>query len=655
MDQQYSNDMDDGEGAAEEVHPLDKLRAILQSDNVAESLDAAKLAMIGDDAVSDYRLDRDSMGDWLDRMGRGIELAKLEKSDKNYPFANAANVKYPLITTAALQFNARAYPAIVSSDSVVKVKVHGEDPTGQKAARGERVSSHMSWQLSNKIEEWEEETDKLLVQLPIVGTMVRKVWYDPVLQRPRCRLIAPGAFIVNDRIKALGEAPRISEELSLYPSEIKSRKLTGTFRDIDYIEAEDEDTQKPEDFIEQHCRLDLDGDGYEEPYIVTVHVASRKVARIVPDFEVDTVSVSGDRVISIERESYFVAYHFLPSMDGGFFGTGLGVLLGDISETINSIINMMMDAGHMASLGGGFIGSDFKIKGASQRFKPGEWKKVAERGADIRNSVVPMNFPGPDGTLFQLLGLLIDAGREVASVKDIMTGDTGSKNMTATTTLALIEQGMMVFTASYKRIFRSLKREYKLIAKINAETVSPEEYSAFVDGADMNGQPVMFDPAGDYAAADMDIVPVADPNSVTNMQEAAKAQVVMQLAEGGLVDPQVGAQRVLEAANIPDVEELAIKPNPMQDQMMAMQAKVAEADVMLKMVEVEQALATVEKTRTESMKNMTDAAATKEGVRLDGIASQLEEMRFGLEAAIGHGLGGVAQQPRNRVSQGMPN
>jgi chaperonin GroES len=642
---QMPRDIDMTEEAQEQrMDPVQLLMAIAAHPNIATELASQELARIAIDALDGYRLDKNSMSDWRDRMERGVNLATLTKKDKDYPFPNAANVKYPMITTAALQFNARAYPAIVAPDQMVKVKKYGQDPSGAKAARGERVSDHMSWQLASEVEEWESETDKMLVQLPIVGTMVRKVWHDPVEGRSRCRVIDPGALIVNDKVKSLTDAPRASEEISLYPYEIKSRILTGQFAQGDYT-GEDEDTQAPEEFIEQHCRIDLDEDGYEEPYIVTVHKRSQTVARIVADFEAEDVTLGPQGVVSIKRGSYFIDYHFLPSMDGGFWGTGLGLLLGDISETINSIINMMLDAGHMSSLGGGFIGKDFRIKGGSNRFKPGEWKTPAASGADIRNSIVPMTFPGPDGTLFQLLGLLVDAAKEVASVKDIMTGDTGTKNMTATTTIALIEQGMMVFTAAYKRIFRSLKKEFKLFAKLNARHLSAEQYSAFHDLTDENGQPVMLDPRADYGAADLDIEPVADPRSVTRMQEAAKAEFVMGLAAQGLVDPQEATQRVLAAVGVGDTDDLMPKPDPMAQQMAMMQAQLAETDLMLRRIEVEQRLADIEETRSKAMKNLSDAEAKEAGVQLDEAKMKLEALRVGIDAALKGRSGPVETAP----------
>jgi len=455
-------------------------------------------------------------------------------------------------------------------------------------------------------------------------------------------LLVPGAFIVNDKVKALGDAPRATEEMSLYPDEIATRKRSGACRDIEYGDADSEDPSTPQDFIEQHCRLDLDDDGYEEPYIVTVHVETGKVAKIVGDFLPDDVKQGPQGVVSIHRNSYFVPYHFLPSVDGGFFGTGLGILLGDVSDTINSIINMMMDAGHMAALGGGFIGSEFRIKGGSQRFEPGEWKMTPAKGGDIRSGVVPMTFPGPDAVLFQLLGLLIEAGKDVASVKDVLMGDSGGRAQTATTTMALIEQGMAQFTAAYKRIFRSLRKEFKLLARINASTVSQQEYNQFHDLVGPDGQLVMLDPRMEYGAADMDIEPVADPRSVTKMQEAAKAQIIMQLAETGMVDKGEASKRVLQAASISDVDALAPKPDPMQQQIAMMGMKAAEADLTLKMVAIDQALADIDETRSKTMKNVADATATDATVRLDMMKTRLEAMRDGLAALIGQGFGGMA-------------
>lgn len=624
---------------------------------------------IAQQVITDYQMDKDSMSEWLDKMRKGIDLAKLAKEKKNYPFENAANVKYPLVTSAALQFNARAYPAIVPSDRVVKAKVWGQDAQGLKAARAERVSEFMSWQLAAQITEWEKETDKLLVMLPIVGECVRKWWADPVDGRARCRLIEPGKFIVNDQVKCLDDAPRLTEEIPLYPSEIETRLRSGQFAAFDWVK-DPTDKQGPQDFIEQHTRIDLDEDGYDEPYIAMVHCDTQTLVRLVADFapedvrydrEMQTVEVMAEAIdpmtgmlamvavptqqevvtgiIRIHRGTYFVDFSFMPSIDGGFHGTGLGLLLGDMSEAINSIINLMLDAGQYAALGGGFIGAEFRLKGGAQRMRPGEWRLAQNTGAEIAQSIVPLRYPGPDATLFQMLGLLIEGGREISATKDIMTGDAPA-NQPATTTLALIEQGMTVFTAAYKRIFASLKQEYKLLAKINQSLVSPEEYNAFMDG----GQ--AYDPQQDFGAADMDVEPVADPRSVTKMQEAAKAQLVMQMAESGMVDKGEALKRVTQAADIPDVEQLAPKPDPMAQMMQKAQVSGAMISLMKARVDVEDVLADIESKKAKAMKDMADADATAKGTRLDGLRMMLEEERARLDQLLGS-LGGMAGAPGN--------
>ncbi len=651
------------------VSPDEFVAWVTGATNIAVDLTDEERNKIARRAVDDWRMDRDSMSDWLAKSEKAISLASLVKEKKDYPFENAANVKYPLITSAALQFNARAYPAIVPDDRVVKAKVWGRDPQGTKAARGERVSEFMSYQLSNKIEEWESETDKLLVVLPIVGDVYRKWWYDDVDQRPRCRLIEPGKLIVNSKAKSLSDAPRMTEEIALYPGEIESRIRAGTYIQFEFT-PEGMDHQAAQELIEQHMRFDLDGDGYDEPYIATVHVDSVALVRLVADFGAEDVRFVTDElpvevmapvtdqltgitvqvpqvvvqpvktgIMHIRRGSYFAAYKLIPGMDGGFHGTGLGVLLGDISETINSIFNTLLDAGHYASLGGGFIGAELRMKGGAQRFRPGEWKLANGYGDDIRSAIVPITFPGPDATLFQMLGMLIEAGREIASVKDVITGD-APRQQTATTTLAMIEQGMMVFTAAYKRIFRALKTEYKLLARINAATLSREEYNAFLDDQQDH------DPAQDFGASDMDVEPVADPRTVTKMQSMAKGQLVMQLADQGLVDKGEALKRVAEAASIADVEALMPKPDPMQQQMMQMQAAVAETQLMQARADVELTLAKIEGERAGAMKDMAAAQAQVFGARMDDMRMMLEDRRARLDQLL-KGLGGVAGKPGN--------
>ncbi|MGB0972895.1 MAG: hypothetical protein ACPGVG_18345, partial [Mycobacterium sp.] len=352
-------------GQVNDVLPL--LREIMGHDNLAEALEDGELTRIAQEVIEEYDIDKNSMSSWYDEMKAGLDLARMVKSDRK-SINRASNVCYPLVASAALQFNARAYPAIVPSGQPVYCKAQGADKSGQKAARAERVQEHLGWQLLTQITEWEPETDSLLTLLPIVGTMIRKVWYDPTLGRPRVKLCDAGAVVINDNVQSIDSAPRVSEEVSLYPHEIESRKRAGIFLNVDLGDAvqlpgdetggEGEttahDPSAPHMFIEQHRRIDIDGDGYPEPYIVTVHHAMAKVVRIVANFDADSIHVdspdmdeagqiTGKGVTAIRPRDYYVKYDFLPPIDGGFWGTGFGLLLGDLSHAINSGINILID------------------------------------------------------------------------------------------------------------------------------------------------------------------------------------------------------------------------------------------------------------------------------------------------------------------------
>lgn len=660
MIEAYEDVAPEAEGPRPLADPDEFFAYVTEAANLVDVLSDAQAAEIAGRVVADFDADWQSMSEWRTRMEKGLELARLGKNDKSYPWPKASNVKYPLVASAALQFNARAYPAIVPADRPVKVAVHGDDPDGTKADRADRMSAHMSWQVLNEMEEWEEATDRLLMILPVVGTVIRKTWWDAALDRPRVKTIEPGDFVVSDNITSLSEAPRMTEIMRLHEHEIRERERAGTFAECDYP---DQDHDEALEFLEQHARFDLDEDGYAEPYIATVCRETNELVRLVADYEARDVVIDAETglVATIRRGQYFTAFHFLPPMDGGFFGTGLGLLLGDISETVNTMLNIITDSAHLQSLGGGFLGREFRTRGGDVRFRPGEYKTMNAAGNDIRSAVVQLDMPGPSPVLFQVLGLLIDAGREIASVKDVMTGDSGGRAQTATTTLALIEQGMMVFSAAYRRVFRALKREFGQLARLNATHLSPERLARFHDGE----QPV--DPAQEYDLRGLDVQPVSDPRASTKMQEMGQAQLVMEMAQGGMIDMGAASRRILEAANVPDRDELAPEPTPeqqqaqqlaQQEEMMARRIALATAEAELAMktaeigkvqAEIAKTQAEVEETRAGAIKDLADADATAAGVGLAGQIETLRRLRDELRGMDPRGAGGMASAPRDRA------
>lgn len=534
------------------------LDSFIRADNICDLLTDDKITAIGQTVIVEYQMDvesRKSSG-WLDRTETAMDLAMQVRQAKNYPWPNASNVKYPLLTTAAIQFNARAYPAIVDGGKVVKGKVFGQ-PSEEKQARADRIAAHMSYQLIEEMPGWEEDTDRMLLMLPIVGCMFRKTWFDPVMKVNRSEAIGPLAFVANYMAKSIEACPRYSQVLSdIYPHQIVEKQRAGLWRNVDFGMPENAngDELAPLTFIEQHRLLDLDEDGYPEPYIVTAHEQSGQVARIVARYDADGVKLNArGEVERIEPVSYFTKYSFIPSPDGSFYDIGFGQLLDSLNGNINTILNQLNDAGHLANTQGGFIGGGVSIKSGNMRFQPGEWKKVQIDGGQLRDGVLPLPAKEPSSVLFNLLNMLIEAARDITSTKDILTGETQGSNQAVGTTLATIEQGLKVFTAIYKRIHRALKQELAKLRRLNRLFLEDEAYFNFQDIDGVVGR-------ADYADEDMDVLPVSDPTVVSDMQRLGRAQYLMQFrGDPGIVQPELN-KRLLEAASVSDVKALLVPP-----------------------------------------------------------------------------------------------
>lgn len=528
------------------------LIANIKSPNLVFEIDEGEIAKLGRKVVEEYELDLQSRMDagWDALNEQALKLAMQVKEDKTFPWAGAANIKYPLITTAAIQFAARAYPAIVDGWNVVKGKPMGA-PSEEKSARAERIGQHMSWQLLEEMPEWESDTDQMLHVLPITGCMVRKTWFDPVFGRNRSEIIFPDKIVVNYMAKA--DCPRITHVVEYYPHEVLERVRSEVWGDIT-LEQHD-DSNEPEVFLEQHRLWDMDGDGYPEPYIVTVHKDTARVVRVVARYDEQGVTMSrSGEVVAITPIDYFTKYSFIPSMDGSWYPIGFGTLLNSLNETINATVNQLLDAGTLSNMQAGFIGNGVGLKSGNASFKPGEWKKVAVDGGTLRDNVVPLPVAQPSSVLFSLLGMMIEAAKDITATKDILTGETQGSNQAVGTTLAMIEQGLKVFSAIYKRIHRALKWELAGLKRLNRLYLRDEQYFNFHD---VEGLVTL----ADYQADDeYDVIPVSDPTVVTDMQRMGRAQFIMQFMNDPLIDQRELRERVLTAAGVQDIKTLLPEP-----------------------------------------------------------------------------------------------
>ncbi|MCP4156691.1 MAG: hypothetical protein GY757_53755, partial [bacterium] len=538
----------------------DVLDMILASENIAGDLTDMELAELADRVIKDFQIDKNSRAVWEKTYGEAMELARQLYEKKTWGGEEVANIKYPIIGTAAIQYNARAYGNLVKGENYVNTKVYGRDPQGLKAARAQRVSDHMNYQLGIEMPDWEEEMDQLLIYLPIVGCGFKKTYRDFSKNMNISAFVTAEDLVVNYWAKNLETASRITHIVEMSKNEAIENIRSNMFLDIEKdleqmskgrtidtkIDNQGEpdpqeseggaDEDAPVVFYEQHRWWDLDGDGYKEPYIVTVHKDTMKVVRMTARWTQESVirHEKTDKVIRIDPIHHFTQYNFFPAFDGNFYRMGFGILLSPINKTVNTIINQLLDAGTLANRQSGFINQGIRItkSGATGylRFKPGEWKFVQSPGDDIRKNILPLPLKEPSATLFQLLGLMLEASKELASQSEVLSGEQTQPNVPATTTLALIEQGLKVFASVYKRTYQGQKKEYTKIRRLNYLYTDNEDYNNLLDTETYVSAKL------DYNDKDLDISPISGTADVSDIQKLIKSQALMELRGQGLDD-----------------------------------------------------------------------------------------------------------------------
>lgn len=616
-----------------------------RSKNIAEDLrkrDGGDILLsdIGQKVYQGYDIDWQSSDEWRKQNEKAVKLAKQVVEEKSFPWPGAANVKYPLITTAAIQFAARAYPEIVGAQGqdLVKARVLGKDITGEKSLRADRVAKFMSWQLLEEIGDWEEDMDKLLHMLPIIGCLFRKSYYNPMERRNDSVLLLPDEFVVHHKTKNLRACRRMTHEYKLYQNDIYERQASGLWLEEDLGMPTDSesmgDTEIPHTFLEQHRFWDLDDDGYEEPYIVTVHKDTKKVLRIMARFDESCVYMvernGKPKVARIKPHLYFSKYSFIPNPDGGFYDIGFGTLLYHINESINTSLNEMLDAGAAHNAGGGFIGRGVNIKGGSLSFRLNEWKRIETAGMDLRNNIVPLPTREPSQVLYLLLGTLIEAGKDIASVKNVLMGEKPGENVSNELYESLVDQGLKVFIGIYKRIYRALTSEFKLHFWLNSRYLGDTPYNRMLDA------PEKYVAREDFNEEDLDIRPVADPTMSLDVQRIARAKLLLEgLSMGlpGLVGVGV-TKRWLDAMKTPNQEEIfnpqqAQQPDPKAVEAMAkldMAKYKLESERQEIHANIQYRIAQMQELRTQSILNLAKAEAQQDGTQIEAYKAEVQRI-----------------------------
>ena len=538
--------------------------------NLAEELSDQELASLSSELLADFESNKASRSEWEDAYSKGLELLGYTYEERTMPFRGATGVTHPLLAEAATQFQAQAFNELLPPSGPVRTQIVGEK-TRENEAQAFRVKEFMNYYITNVMEEYTPEFDQMLFYLPLAGSTFKKVYYDEAMDRAVSKFVPAEDIVVPYGASDLDSCENITQVVKMTLNDLRIRQVMGFYRDIPVIPSQGNDSEVVDEMsklegmepgnldydctlLECHVNLDLEGfedmgedgepTGIKIPYIVTISEDNGQVLSVRRNFREDDERM--------KKIPYFVHYKFLPGF--GFYGLGLIHTIGGLSRTATAALRQLIDAGTLSNLPAGFKARGLRVRDDEEPLQPGEFRDVDAPGGAIRDSLMPLPFKGPDTTLFQLLGFVVEAGRRFATITDMKVGD-GNQQAAVGTTVALLEQGSRVMSAVHKRLHYGMRQEFKLLARVMSEYL-PQEYPYAVMGGDRAIMQRDFDDR-------IDVVPVSNPNSFSQAQRISLAQAQLQMA---MQAPQIhdlheAYRRMYEALGVNDVDKILIAPS----------------------------------------------------------------------------------------------
>ena len=540
--------------------------------NLAEDMDERVLKRLGSELIDEFKKDKESRKEWEEAIEKGLDLLGVKYTEQTKPFRGASGVTHPLLSESATAFQATAYKELIPSDGPVRTQIVGLRSTATEQ-QSDRVKEYMNYLLMEKMEEYTTDMDQMLYYLPLQGSTFKKVYYDAFLNRPVSKFIPANDLVVPYYASDLKDAGRITHVMKSSENELNKKMAAGFYRNVELSQPEmqtsslDSKIDQLEgikntysDYIytvlEMHVELNLDEyDNFDKksqkgaikiPYIVTIDEGSGEVLSIYRNYRIDDPTYS--------RIEYFVHYKFLPGL--GFYGFGLIHTIGGLSRAATITLRQLIDAGTLKNLPAGFKSRGLRVRDDDQPIQPGEFRDVDAPGGNIRDQFFNLPFSEPSGTLFQLLGFVVQAGQKFSAITEFDTG-ADAQNRAVGTTIALMERGSRVMSGVHKRCYYAMRLEFKILARICGESLPPE-YPYDVYGGPRTIKAQDFDNR-------VDILPVADPNIMSMSQRVTLAQTQLQIASS---NPQMhnlheAYRRVYEALGTKQIEAI-LKPPPKQ-------------------------------------------------------------------------------------------
>lgn len=662
------------------VTPVKKLMGFIGKANIAEEIDEEDLRKLGCQVKETAERDLDSMHEWSDAIEEGRRIAKQETNGKSQPWEGAANFKTPKMLGASVSFGDRAFTELMRGKNLVKSCIVGEQDENILQS-SKNVETYMNWQINVEMEDWRERQETLLYELPNTGTVFKKTYFDSVEKVNRSELIHYPDFIVNQATASMDDCPSFTQAFDMPYYKVLEQQRSGEWLDVDIypdnsepMDGSNEEEQvlvaidNPEKFLEQRCLYDLDGDGYPEPYIVTVHEISGKVVSITPRFYANNVYVrneAGDtgiiekvsnpvEVVRIKPYKDITKYEFVKSQDGTFLGLGYLTLLASLCKGINGTTNQLLDSGSLANLQGGFLAKGFRQRMGNLKMKPGSWEETNIDAVNLQNGIKAHQFKEPSMVLYQLRELMNAEANELTVKLDLK--GVLAPNAPATTTLALIQESMMPTSAIMKRIIQSQSYEFKCLFQLNSMYIDPKEYKNVLNNPEASYEV-------DFNMRSFDIIPTANSEMSSKMQRLQQAEVMVGQAQvigmmGGDVRPiyenwfdAIDADYMVNQV-WPDPEQMDAEQQKRMQEMQNKQRqemqllgieidhkerevevkeKLATADIALKNADMVSKLVGLKKTESETILNLEKAESEQVKNQIDMYTASLEGVRNAIE------------------------
>ena len=558
--------------------------------NLADYVKDSVLDSLGKELVDDFTKDIGDRKDWIQTYVDGLKLLGLKYEDRTEPWQGACGVFHPMLTESVVRFQSEGIMETFPAAGPVKTQILGKD-TPEKEEASTRVREDMNYQLTEVMQEYRPEHEKLLWNLPLAGSAFKKVYYDPSKGRQIAMFIPAEDIVVPYGAVSLESSERVTHVMRKTENEVLKLQEAGFYSDVDLgdpsYELDDIEKQKAEEMgmsalqderfriLEMHVDLDLEGYEHEDkdgektgialPYVVTVEKGTQKVLAIRRNwYEGDTLHL---------KRQHFVHYQYIPGF--GFYGYGLIHLIGGYAKSATMLIRQLVDAGTLSNLPGGLKSRGLRIKGDDTPIAPGEFRDVDVPSGSIRDNILPLPYKEPSQVLFALFQNIVQEGRQFASAGDMNVSDMSAQAPVGTT-LAILERTLKVMGAVQARMHYSMRQEFRLLKAIIAD-YTPEDY----DYEPIEGSRKAKKSDYDMVA----VIPVSDPNAATMAQKIVQYQAALQLAQTApqLYDLPLLHRQMIEvlgiknAAKLVPIEDDQTPTDPVQENQNVLTGKPAKA------------------------------------------------------------------------------